>query len=272
MKAERHWWLAACLIWLGLAGSPALAQDAGVSIGQVTEVRGVAVAYTSMGERRRLERGSEVYQGETLITGADALAKMRFRDGAFFMLGENAQFRAENFTVNENPDESKSFYRLLKGGLRFVSGLIGKARPDNFEIRTSVATIGVRGTSGEVHVSDNGQMNVYTESGKLMATLPSGRRIAIAQGQGWSQRQGQPANAPSAGKPADMPNDPQLQNENLQQSADQANQMLPTPTGPQTPATPVAPSTPSGPQDGQGSTSMPGGGGATGVELASPDR
>ncbi len=35
---------------------------------------------------------------------------------------------------------------LLKGGLRTIMGAIGKRKPDACQMRTTVATIGIRGT------------------------------------------------------------------------------------------------------------------------------
>lgn len=41
---------------------------------------------------------------------------------------------------------SRAFFRLLKGGFRAVSGLIGKVDRNEYRISTPVATIGIRGT------------------------------------------------------------------------------------------------------------------------------
>lgn len=41
---------------------------------------------------------------------------------------------------------SRAFFKLLKGGFRAVSGLIGKADRNEYRVSTPVATIGIRGT------------------------------------------------------------------------------------------------------------------------------
>jgi hypothetical protein len=46
----------------------------------------------------------------------------------------------------ETGETSRAFFRLLKGGFRSVSGLIGKANHDDYRVSTPVATIGIRGT------------------------------------------------------------------------------------------------------------------------------
>ncbi|MGH8446844.1 MAG: hypothetical protein ACREVL_16350, partial [Solimonas sp.] len=48
----------------------------------------------------------------------------------------------------------RAFLRLLKGGFRTVSGLIGKANPDEYRVTTPVATIGIRGTDYYAYICD----------------------------------------------------------------------------------------------------------------------
>lgn len=43
--------------------------------------------------------------------------------------------------------QSRAFFRLVKGGFRTVSGLIGKVNQGDYRVSTPVATIGIRGTS-----------------------------------------------------------------------------------------------------------------------------
>lgn len=52
------------------------------------------------------------------------------------------------------PRSSRAFFRLLKGGFRAVSGLIGKANPAEYRVSTPVATIGIRGTDYLVVICD----------------------------------------------------------------------------------------------------------------------
>lgn len=44
------------------------------------------------------------------------------------------------------PTGSRAFFKLLKGGFRAVSGLIGKIEHNDYRVTTPVATIGIRGT------------------------------------------------------------------------------------------------------------------------------
>ncbi|HUP91876.1 MAG TPA: hypothetical protein VM074_06470 [Solimonas sp.] len=49
---------------------------------------------------------------------------------------------------------SRAFFRLLKGGFRAVSGLIGKIDRNEYRVSTPVATIGIRGTDYVVVICD----------------------------------------------------------------------------------------------------------------------
>ncbi len=55
-------------------------------------------------------------------------------------------------TDQAKPQEDGALLRLLKGGLRTVTGLMGKRRPDAFQLGTATATIGIRGTDFVVRV------------------------------------------------------------------------------------------------------------------------
>src|SRR5262245_38130749 len=63
----------------------------------------------------------------------------------------NTQVRVEQYNfVQDRPQEDNSFLRLVKGGLRTVTGLVGKrGNQDAYKIGTNTATIGIRGSSGE---------------------------------------------------------------------------------------------------------------------------
>ncbi len=49
-------------------------------------------------------------------------------------------------TTKRNKENNSALFSLLKGGLRTFTGLIGKLSPQRYQMRTAVATIGIRGT------------------------------------------------------------------------------------------------------------------------------
>src|SRR5690606_25689794 len=70
----------------------------------------------------------------------------------------------------ESSTASRAFFRLMRGGFRAVSGLIGKADPNEYRIATPVATIGIRGTDYIVAICDA----ACARDPVLRAELPDG--------------------------------------------------------------------------------------------------
>jgi len=125
------------------------------SIGQVTGLGGD-------GRERRLVKGSTLDAGDTVRT-AKGRAQIRFTDGGYTSLQPNTEFRIDDYHYDtKRKEESVGFFSLLKGGLRTITGAIGKIRKKSYQLRTPVATVGIRGTeylavvgnSLTVHVGD----------------------------------------------------------------------------------------------------------------------
>jgi len=69
-----------------------------------------------------------------------------FRDGGRITLQEKSVFHIESFSYDKKTNQENAALRLLKGGVRVVTGLIGRVNHDNYQFRVSGATIGIRGT------------------------------------------------------------------------------------------------------------------------------
>ena len=115
-------------------------------VGRVMLAQGELSAKAETGKERKLPLGSPVYEGDTLITGSKTYAVVAFRDESRVTLQENTQFLVEQFKYNKAKSEENAVLRLLKGGVRVVTGLIGRANHDNYKFKLSTATIGIRGT------------------------------------------------------------------------------------------------------------------------------
>jgi len=144
--------LALCLLGTGV---PALADTAA---GTATLVTGHVSAATPAGEIRDLIKGGEVYPGETIITASASYVNIAFSDGGRVLLRPETRFAIERYQYagaaaggqGQPAQQESAFFRLLKGGFRAVSGLIGHTRRDDYGVQTPVATIGIRGTDYEV--------------------------------------------------------------------------------------------------------------------------
>lgn len=145
------------LLLLGLCLLCGLAsvQAAPAPAGHVIIARGEVQAISAAGEARDLRRRSPFYAGETLVTGADATAQLRFSDGALVALRPDTEFRVDRYRYEaEGGEGDESISTLIKGGLRTITGAVGKQDPDSYRVDTPVATIGVRGTHYEAVVGE----------------------------------------------------------------------------------------------------------------------
>ncbi len=121
---------------------------AGQVVGTVTDVSGPMVARHLDGTIKVLTAQSAVEQGDTLVTEKGTYARIKFVDNGEITLRPNTQFKIENFSYEAaKPESDSAFFTLLKGGLRSITGLLGKRNREKFGLNTPTATIGIRGTT-----------------------------------------------------------------------------------------------------------------------------
>lgn len=142
-----------CCSWLALGFFLALTGMSGAAFsaeaavaGRVLSASGVAAVESSGGSRRVAESGNKVFSGETLVTGADGRMQVKFVDHGLISLRPETRFRIDEFEFDPAVGRGRSFFGLVKGGFRAITGTIGKKSPDDYRITTPVATLGVRGT------------------------------------------------------------------------------------------------------------------------------
>ncbi len=111
-----------------------------VSAGDVTIARGA--------QKIPALAGTEVRAGDTLELGSQSNAQVRFTDESIVALRSDTSFRISEYAFqNKEPAAQRAFFNLIKGGMRTVTGLIGRSNHQSYGVQTPVATIGIRGTS-----------------------------------------------------------------------------------------------------------------------------
>ena len=121
--------------------------------GRVVFATGSPQASDAAGAVRALKRTDDVYAGDTLITDAKSRLQVSFVDGAYVSVQPGSEYRIDEYRYSGKPDGSeKAIYSLLKGGIRAVTGLIGKKNHDAYKVNTAVATIGIRGTGHNTRI------------------------------------------------------------------------------------------------------------------------
>ena len=119
-----------------------------VPAGTVTHLSGPLMAKKADGSVKALYIDSAVEEGDVLITEKRTYARLKMRDNSEITLRPNTHFKVEQFAFdNDRPGEDRSFYNLTKGGMRTITGLIGKrGDADSYRMTTPTAVAGVRGT------------------------------------------------------------------------------------------------------------------------------
>jgi len=118
---------------------------AAAQAGRVISAVGDVVA-ERQGKSVTLAVGESVDSGDLLKVGKDSSLQVRFTDESVMALRANSQVRIDDYRFEKSADSDRSIFSLLKGGLRTITGLIGKANQKNYAVQTPTATIGIRGT------------------------------------------------------------------------------------------------------------------------------
>jgi hypothetical protein len=136
-----------CLLLLALWATGAMALAAPVA-GTVVQLSGPLMAKKANGTIKVLVLKSEVENGDTLVTEKNTYAMVKFIDNSEITLRPDSTLTIENFSFDSGKqDDDRAHFNLVKGGLRSVTGLLGKRSKDKFELKTPAATIGIRGTT-----------------------------------------------------------------------------------------------------------------------------
>lgn len=103
-----------------------------------------------------LKRRSPVLEQDEVHVGSGSRAQLRMIDSALISLKENSVLQIKKYRYQPGGQGNSALLELLSGGLRTITGAIGKDNKKAYELRTPLATIGIRGTDYEVQIVPNG--------------------------------------------------------------------------------------------------------------------
>jgi FecR protein len=136
------------------------------SIGDVTVQR--AAASTP------LTSGNRVESGDLITTGSAGRTQLRFTDGGMVSLQPNSQFKISRYADAGDGKQDSFLVDLARGGMRALTGLIGKRNRDNYKVTTSTATIGIRGSGFSMAYNEDGTLGVTTEQDAIEVCTQAG--------------------------------------------------------------------------------------------------
>ena len=151
--------------------------------------------------------GTKVLVGDIVATGPGAYVRMEMTDGGEMVLRPDSRLKVESYAFNEQkPAEDNFVFSMLKGGLRTVTGLVGKrGNKDAYQLKTETATIGIRGTQFDLRVCAGNCGSLA--NGTYLAVRFGAVQTTNAQGT-LPVAAGQVAHVPPARPPVILPRDP----------------------------------------------------------------
>lgn len=154
--------------------------------GKTMIAKGKVAAELEQGSRK-LKRRSPIYDNERVITGDKSKAQLRMTDGGMIALKENSELVIANYQYSGETGEGSVAIELLKGGLRSVTGAI-KTESGDYNLKTPVGSIGIRGTHYEVEIV-SGELFLAVWDGAVDLTLDTGTgtdTVSFGEGEDFS--------------------------------------------------------------------------------------
>ncbi len=180
------------LVFAMAALAPMLGYAQSAPAGTITLLNGQAQVSGTAAPAHALNKGDSVYGGDIVETGAGSYALIRFSDQGSVLLRPRSRFQIEQYQyaaaapapaqrealaplqASAGSSGDSSFFRLLKGGLRAVSGLIAHADYSRYRMSSPVATMGIRGTDYELALCEDACLSDPT----VLNALPPGKTPA----------------------------------------------------------------------------------------------
>ena len=159
-------------------------------------------------ERRSLRlpavKGVTLKQGDVVRTFDNGEIVVVFDDGSVASLRNNSELKLDAYRLRGKPEDRNKVINLAVGTLRYVSAVFSRGAKMDTSLRTTTATIGIRGTDFELSYFKAGRNDtdatgtyVKVNSGLVALTGKDGSEVEVGSAQ--TAFAGEPALAPMGG-------------------------------------------------------------------------
>ena len=187
------------ILALVLFSAPAHTAIDNSPVGKIVFSKGAVSARSATNVARLLGRDSDIYRNDTITTGKKSFTVIRFKDQTKMSLRPNSEIVIDKFNDKEGEEEAE--FNLVKGGLRALTGLVGKRKPQNVRFKTRQASIGIRGTDLVLRYCEKNECEleelslhslepVKTSCASNIEGQPPGLFIAVLDGSIYSEKDG----------------------------------------------------------------------------------
>ena len=122
-------------------------------IGSVLLSKGAVVSVSTSGKQTELTKGADVFLNDTIKTSKGSFMVIKMIDDTKLSIRPNSEVTLDIYS--EKIGEESATIGLVKGGLRILTGAIGKKKPEAFLLKTPTSTIGIRGTDFIARLCDD---------------------------------------------------------------------------------------------------------------------
>ena len=120
-----------------------------LSIGFANDVIGVisaGIGDITNQKNEKLETGSKIYFGDTIIVKAQSTAQILLLDETALTIGEKSELTIDDFVYDPKSKVGKIVSNIKIGTVRIITGEISKQNPDSLEVNVPTGSVGARGT------------------------------------------------------------------------------------------------------------------------------
>ena len=120
-----------------------------ISFGFANDVIGVisaGIGDITNQKNEKLETGSKIYFGDTIIVKAQSNAQILLLDETALTVGEQSELTIDDFVYDPKSKVGKIVSNIKIGTVRIITGEISNQNPDNLEVNIPTGSVGARGT------------------------------------------------------------------------------------------------------------------------------
>lgn len=189
-------------------------------VARVVDIKGEVTAKNSADKNateRPLSLGNPLYNADTVYSEKNSYALMVFPDGQKLTLRADSEMNIKEYNYQVKDKKDQILMHLTTGGLRALTGSIGKKDHDAFSLGTPVATIGIRGTEFDAEITegpDGQELEVDTtqgittiEKGEFIVEVPAGNTGEISYKDEKAEVSPTPEDKPKPSEPAPSTDD-----------------------------------------------------------------
>lgn len=163
---------------LGIVMCLLLSTQIWASIGKVSLLKGKATANRN-NQSIVLMNGTDIEKNDFIKTHANSQIQLTFEDKTIITLGSESILDIQDYLNDANNPKAK--FKFNQGTFKTITGQIGKKAPENFNLETKTATIGIRGTTvvGSIGEGDSPDI-IGCSSGRIAVSNENGSVIINA--------------------------------------------------------------------------------------------